>query len=153
MKLFFLLMGMTICFSNSACDAACNRSDYIAADNEVTNLRTWNELYKSFKKYGNCDDGGLAEGYSEVVATLLTSKWQTFPSLNKITLKDSSFKNFVIRHIDELMTPDQWNEIKTHSAKNCPNGCASLCEEIGIHMKKLEDLLKSGSTTDNKKPN
>jgi len=37
--------------------------------------QTWSRLYVTFGRYGQCDDGSVAEAWSEFVATLLAEHW------------------------------------------------------------------------------
>lgn len=53
----------------------CTRTDAIAADESISHLRDWTEIYDSFKAFSHCDDGYIAEGYSDAVAETLANKW------------------------------------------------------------------------------
>ena len=47
-------------------DAMSRRSEQ-----EADSLTSWDGLYRSYKLFGRCDDGSIAEGYSESVARIL----------------------------------------------------------------------------------
>src|SRR6516225_7917663 len=73
----------------------CTRAEQIQVENEAVNLRTWDSLYKSYKRYGHCDDVDAAEGYSESIARILADHWETLPRLAELIQKDRSFGRFV----------------------------------------------------------
>src|SRR5882757_9421712 len=58
--------------------------------------KAWNDVYKVYKKYGQCDDGAVGEGYSYVVATLLADSWSHFDHLNNLISRDREFERFVL---------------------------------------------------------
>ena len=41
------------------------------SEQEADSLTSWDGLYRSYKLFGRCDDGSIAEGYSESVARIL----------------------------------------------------------------------------------
>lgn len=77
-------------------------------------------MYASYKKFLHCDDGAIGEGYSESVARLLSDEWSTSNQLVRSTAADRGFKQFVLRHVDELMSPTQAAKIGDNSSKHCP---------------------------------
>lgn len=109
--------------------AACNSEMAKKAEEQASTLKTWSALHQSFKQYVTCDDGAIAEGYSNSVATLL-SNWNDVASLTKIIAKDKSFGDFVIKHVDWLMTPSQLDSIDSHASKSCPTEAAALCGQL-----------------------
>jgi hypothetical protein len=113
----------------------CTREDAIRADHEASSLRGWAEVYKSYKNFAQCDDGGIAEGYSDSVARLLSEKWASADQLNRLSSRDRGFEKFVLRHIDELMTPDQANKIRDNADTRCPSHAKRLCEKIAARIR------------------
>jgi hypothetical protein len=106
-------------------DAAARR----ALDEAVT-LRTWDTLYTSFKAYRQCDDGAIAEGYSESVARILVDHWKTLPELNRIAQKDAQFRHFVLRHLDATLNMDDVEKVKRKAMTQCPSGLNRLCSDL-----------------------
>src|SRR6266851_7181874 len=82
----------------------CTGEQAKKAEAEADQLKGWNAVYRSFVRYGHCDDGAIAEGYSDSVAKLLANHWAEIQDLRKLTLESPEFSNFVLRHIDELMS-------------------------------------------------
>jgi hypothetical protein len=113
----------------------CTREDAIRADQEASSLRGWAEVYKSYKNFAQCDDGGIAEGYSDSVARLLSEKWTSADELNRLALRDRRFERFVLRHVDELMSPTQAKRIRNNAEARCPSDAKRLCEKIAARIR------------------
>ena len=94
--------------------------------------KSWDSLYRLFKQFGQCDDGGIAEGFSEDVAQLFLKQWAHLDALDHLTAKDKSFEKFVLRHIDASLSEDELRTILDKSKKNCPTGEAPLCRSVGV---------------------
>src|SRR5690242_18056824 len=56
--------------------------------------RDWRILQGHFRLYGFCDDGPVAEGYSQDVVALLTEKWKLLPELEELGRHDPAFLEF-----------------------------------------------------------
>ncbi len=69
----------------------CTTAEGRRVMDEADRLRTWNALYKSYKLYRQCDDGAIAEGYSESVARILVEHWKTCPNWTSSRRKTQDF--------------------------------------------------------------
>jgi hypothetical protein len=110
--------------------AVCTTEDAVRAETEASTLQTWTDVYNSYKKFGQCDDGAIGEGYSDSVARLLSEDWRNFGQLNQLTSRDKEFETFVLRHIDELMSPAQQLKIRDNASTHCSVHTTHLCNEI-----------------------
>jgi len=108
----------------------CTREEARQAEQDTDHLHDWAAMYKSFQQFGHCDDGSIAEGYDAAVTALLVHNWKHVSELQKLTTADPDFKRFVMRHIDELMTPDEAKVIGDNAAQHCPPTAAELCSSI-----------------------
>lgn len=110
--------------------APCTDAQATRAEAEADSLRTWDALYRSYRAYRECDDGAIAEGYSESVARILTDHWSTLPRLARLAKKDDQFWHFVLDHIDASDDPDDLQAIKRHAESRCPAGLRRICREL-----------------------
>ncbi len=110
--------------------AECSKEDAIQAEAKAAQLKDWNEVYSSYKKYSHCDDGAIAEGYSESISQLLAKKWDQLESLEKTIKKDKKFKDFVIKHIDQTIAEDARVDILSNTTNRCPSKSKDLCKKI-----------------------
>jgi hypothetical protein len=100
------------------------------------NPSTWRALYGLFEQFGGCDDGAIAEGFSDDVAELLLKQWAHLDTLNRLMTSDTRFKKFVLRHIDSTLDEDQLKEIKKNATAHCPARGTRLCASIRIETQR-----------------
>jgi hypothetical protein len=112
-------------------DSPCADPEAKQALTEADTLRSWDSLYKSFRLYRNCDDGAIAEGYSESVARILVDHWDTLPRLAELAKKSDKFWHFVLKHVDATENPDDLQKIKLNSIRRCPAGLRLVCGDLG----------------------
>jgi hypothetical protein len=108
----------------------CSQQDAIQAETEASTLPDWDSVYKSFQRFDHCDDGGIAEGYSDTIGRLLAKEWKHFERLHELTRNDKKFRRFVIRHIDETLPTEYLNQIIENANLRCPSDAKSLCGAI-----------------------
>jgi len=115
----------------------CSREAAIAAETQAT-PKTWADLYKSFRSFHQCDDGAVAEVFSDAVAILLADHWETIRDLNALVKAHPSFGKFVLRHTDVTMSLDQAQTLKGNARDKCPASTRQLCERILRRMREFK---------------
>lgn len=132
--LLFLLAGPIRAHATTDCTPQ-ELNELLSAD---INFGDWQSFYDFYKKYYPCgDDGAIAEGYSDEVVKLLTAHWDQIDKFNTLVSQHSDFKIFVLKHLDELMSPDQSDKLRFLATSQCPRADTSLCQAI---VKTLDDL-------------
>jgi hypothetical protein len=106
-------------------DAMSRRSEQ-----EADSLTSWDALYRSYKLFGRCDDGSIAEGYSESVARILADHWDTVRRLAKLATWDAGFRSFVLRHIDATLDVKDVEKIAARTQNSCPQDLHLLCSDL-----------------------
>ena len=117
----------------------CTMAEAQRAEREADGLRSWDDLYKSYRQYAHCDDGAIAEGYSESVVRILSDHWNTLPRLAAIAKNDSKFYKFVLRHIDETVALEDLQKITVNASAKCPKGLHAFCADIRKSSKPIEE--------------
>lgn len=131
----FLLQNSSV----SAQHRECTTTEAQRADSEADTLKSWETLYKSYKRYGHCDDGAIAEGYSESVARILVDHWNTLSQLAPHANKDAKFLRFVLSHVNATLDANDLEKIKANATKRCPLGLKATCVQLRRHA---ESALK-----------
>lgn len=108
----------------------CTQDEAMKAETEASNLQTWAEVFNSYKRYCQCDDGAISEGYSASVAGMLGTHWERVGELVKLIGAHPEFERFVLRHVDETMTMEQGKSIKLNAKRNCPTTAFHICVSI-----------------------
>ena len=115
--------------------AKCTIQDAKAADSDIGRLTSWAAVYRSFRRYKQCDDASIGEGYSDRIVILLTKHWPTVITLSRLAQADPEFGDFVISHVDELMSPDQAKMIIANARDRCPADLQPLCRRLEMKAK------------------
>jgi len=108
----------------------CSQAEAITAEESASLIRTARDLFQAYKQYSHCDDGGIAEGYSESVARLLEDHWDRLSDLYNYTKSDKAFEAFVIRHVDATISLKDSRSIYANARSNCPAYAHRLCSRI-----------------------
>src|SRR5271165_4505412 len=99
--MFVSLMLILSSQASHAQQRSCSLVESEQADREASRLRTWDALYRSYHRFvPRCDDGSIAEGYSESVRRILLDHWVALPRVSALSTNDPGFRKFVLRHID-----------------------------------------------------
>jgi hypothetical protein len=107
------------------------------------NPKSWDSLYRLFRQFGQCDDGAIAEGFSQDVAQLFLNQWAHLDALSHIVASDKSFEKFVLRHIDATLSENELKSIANNSKAHCPIAEHRLCQSLNVEANRsLNELRK-----------
>jgi len=128
---YLMIFATLLCAATPAALAdSCGSYDMPKAEQAVYTIGTWHDLDSFYSKLKACDDGALAEGFSDRVADLLAYHWDTVEDLQSITEHSEDFEQFVLYHIDSLMTPAEAAAIIDNTSNHCPKDADELCQKI-----------------------
>lgn len=108
----------------------CSAYQAERAQAAVDQLASWRGLDEARKRFGQCDDGGIAEGFSEAVARLLVDRWTTLGELQSLTRHDGHLLRFVLKHIDSTLDTDDLARIEELARTKCPSMQGATCHAI-----------------------
>jgi hypothetical protein len=108
----------------------CTQAEAKTAEEGADSMANWSQLHKAFTRFKFCDDGAIAEGYSDSVVRLLIEQWRDVSDLQKTFDADQGFEVFVLRHVDELMSPTELTHIQSNATNSCPSGAHKFCQKI-----------------------
>src|SRR5712671_902832 len=141
MRSTVLLFGLLSLINVTAlvCETAkpCTKEEAIRAETEASSLANWADVHGSFKRFAQCDDGAIGEGYSSAVARLLSDNWNSVDQLNHLVLNDKAFEKFILHHVDELMSPAQAQKIVDNAYTHCPIHASRLCKALITRIKQI----------------
>jgi hypothetical protein len=124
-----LLLG-TSAFASGTSKKPCTETEAVQADKVVDSLTDWDRVYRAYKKFSQCDDGAIAEGYSDAVGKLLANDWTNFDRLRTLANTNRGFLRFVLKHIDATLPDDILQKISTNARSACPAGGQNLCRMV-----------------------
>ena len=137
--LLFLACCVVVSAKVSFADASkpCSKKDEIDVERLAAKATSWNQLHKLYRRYHQCDDGAIGEGFSESVSIILSQSWGQLRSLQLIIQKDASFETFVLNHLDETLPEERLLSIENLARKSCPDSAKKLCDNIIKRLKQI----------------
>lgn len=114
----------------SAGARACTLEESKNAERIAATATSWKQAHQHFQTYGHCDDGAIAEGFSESVGSLLAEHWGAIGDLASIIQADPKFQTFVIRHINQSISTKDLKAISINAEERCPMNLKRLCRDI-----------------------
>jgi hypothetical protein len=109
-------------------DKACTPADAKNAEKAVDRVVNWEQLYKAFKDYGRCDQGPVAEIFSDALLRCAV-EWKAMEGLAGPMEKDSSYRDFVQRHLKTASKADA-DAVYIRAKQSCPKGLDTFCTDI-----------------------
>jgi hypothetical protein len=131
-------------------DLGCSRKDAVQAESEASALRSWQRVFDSYQRYRKCDDAAVSEGYSNAIASLLTTDWGQTTDLLPLLRAHPAFERFVLRHLDDTMTREQDAQIQRNVTTACPREGAHFCAAVRrrfIELNSQPDSNRSSTAT------
>jgi hypothetical protein len=131
------LFQVPACRANARAQKSCTEDEAKRALNESDRLKDWNAVYASFKRFAHCDDGAIAEGYSDTVGRLLSKDWANVYVLTRLVTSDETFKRFVLGHLDETLPEDELKQVAHNARARCPSGRTEFCKLISARLREI----------------
>jgi len=131
--------------------ASCSQSKDELAEQALDKVQGWESLFKAYLRYEDCDNGGTAERFSDLVVHLLATQWGKVNDLASLAAKDRGFRKFVLHHINATASDDELKKITVYANTQCPHDVKGLCSEIGTLSKaaafESEKASQAGQST------
>jgi hypothetical protein len=127
-----MLMGLAGAPSAATAKDTCSNDTSMRADDSLVSAAgAWGSLFKHWKTFSSCDDGGVAEGYSDAVVVLLARKWDQFDVFVSLSERNPAFRKWAIGHIDATTSSDDLKGVLRNTARCTGNvKRQDLCREI-----------------------
>ena len=106
------------------------RSAYTFILDERNQPRTWRELRAAHVRLAGCDDGAVAQWFSDLVVKRLANRWSTFPDLTAMARRDPAFGSWVVSHIDATCDSSDLARAVRNARHRCTRRNGILCRRI-----------------------
>ncbi|MBV6820734.1 hypothetical protein KWG64_22580 [Rahnella sp. PD12R] len=137
MKTFTAILSLAL-LTGTAHANICTENEATAADLAVDNLSNWKAIYDNYTAYKQCDDGSIAEGNSEAIARMFADKWKETGKLQSLIDRDSTFEEYVLRHIDSTLDTNDLTQIAKLSSHSCPTSNKPFCSKLFSAVQAVE---------------
>jgi hypothetical protein len=127
-----MVIGAVAAPSAAGAKHGCPLAMYQRADASLVHARaSWSSLSMHFEAFASCDDGALAEGYSDAIVTLLARRWGQFDAFVVLSARNPAFRRWALRHIDASASTDDLRRV-LRNAERCTGNPETrrLCGEM-----------------------
>jgi hypothetical protein len=93
-------------------------------------MDSWQSIASVFRHFSKCDDGCIAEGFSDRISRLLADHWEQVPDLVALSRTTPGLESFVVRHLDETISLSDAQKIESLAWNSCPKEAEELCKRI-----------------------
>ncbi|WP_221625103.1 hypothetical protein, partial [Burkholderia contaminans] len=106
---YFAIWLVAIFYSSTALAGpnVCTSDQTLRAEAVSDAATLWMQLHRQFRKFANCDDGAVAEGFSESNSLLLADHWGTIQQLEPVIASAPAFRTFIVRHVDATVPAER----------------------------------------------
>ena len=108
----------------------CTRADADAAQAVLDHLGSWEKIDQGHRRYAQCDDGSISDGFSEAIARRLVDNWDTLPTLADLIRKNRALKPFVMIHLNETLNSEDLEKIQVLATASCRPELKTLCTDL-----------------------
>jgi len=130
-RLRVLAVTLVAMVSGAVIAHACTDAEQNRLRDELPRLMSWQAVYASFKAYTpRCDDGWMAEGYTDAVVKMLAHRWASIGELGRLGRRDPAFEAFVLRHVDGSADLDELRAVFSNATRRCPGELHALCRSL-----------------------
>jgi hypothetical protein len=135
-----IFMGLGAVPFAAKANNSCSIDMYKRADASLLSAAGgWGPLLRHQKTFVSCDDGALAEGYSDAVVRLLAHRWDQFDVFVALSERNPTFRRWAILHIDATASTDDLTAVVRNAARCTGAKKKDLCREVG---RAASDALK-----------
>lgn len=132
-----IVIAASLCGIAQAADKPCSKADAANAQKAIDSVVTWPQLHKAWADYRQCDQGEIADLYTDALLRLTVS-WKNVDAFSTAVQKDPQYKAFVYQHLNSPAAKDDVASINSRARASCPAGHDAFCAE-------LADALKPGA--------
>lgn len=84
--------------------------------------------------------------FSDNVVRLLAHNWKEIADLQKLVSSDSTFRRFVLKHVDATTDSEDLKTVLLNSGEYCPASAKQLCQSLKAQsisaLKEISNVVK-----------
>lgn len=117
----------------------CDNREFQIADAKLESVKKtikksktpWEDLSSVFKIWESCKDRFQDEGFIDVIAELVSTRWDKISDLIELKTKNPNFYKYIISSLgDDTVGYDRRKRIVSLSQKQCPEKAKEICKDI-----------------------
>ena len=119
------LFSASIAFAQ---DKACTPAEASSAEKAIDRVVGWDQLYKVYREFKHCDQGPVAESFTEALLRCLV-EWKKVEGLANTMAQDKEYNAWVVRHVRSA-TPEDRKSVYARAKMSCPKGLDEFCSGL-----------------------
>jgi len=132
----FLVTGLAALapFAAAAQDKPCTPADEKKAEQTADRVSSWDQLYKAWQDYRQCDKGNVDEVFTDALLRLMVD-WKNVDRIAASVEKDRDYRDFVHRHLNSPAAKPDLDAVYSRAKMSCPKGLVNCCKDITMTAK------------------
>jgi len=126
------LFSASIAFAQ---DKACTPAEASSAEKAIDRVVNWDQLYKVYREFRHCDQGPVAEVFTEALLRCLV-EWKKVEGLANNMAQDKEYNAWVVRHVRSASPEDQ-KSVYARAKMSCPKGLDEWCTGLADTSKPM----------------
>ena len=108
----------------------CTIEQAVEIEEKASTLKTWDQVFNAWRLFNQCDDGAIAEGFSESITLILSTNWTEKGHLMELIEQKPNFEKFIIMHIDETVPSDRLSKLGHTAKMQCTDSTHDFCMKV-----------------------
>ena len=126
--IFYTILALLI--STVTMGQNCTKKQEREIEAKAAYFKTWDEVYSAWEAFRQCDDGAIAEGFSESITMILSTQWTEKGKLINLIEKHPNFEKFIIKHINKSVPYDRLSKLGHMAKMRCVDSTHDFCMKI-----------------------
>jgi hypothetical protein len=109
----------------------CTKADSAAAEKAIDRVLAWPAMHKTWKDYGHCDTGQVADLFTEALLRLIVGNWPKIAELEPTFSSDVPYREWILARIaGGAMAKGDVDDVHDLTQNSCPKSQKRLCEAL-----------------------
>jgi len=108
----------------------CTKEQAREIEANAAYFKTWDEVFDAWKDFKQCDDGAIAEGFTESITFILSTQWTEKGFLISLIDKHPNFEKFILEHINEAVPRERLNKLGHMAKMRCVDSTHDFCMKV-----------------------
>ena len=125
-----LIVFLLLSFPGIVQAKECSPDDALAAEKAVDSLSSWPTVLLAYQRYGHCDQGPIAESFTDKIVHLLATRWDDYHKFKASMGYEPGFGDFIARHVNSSADADDLKRVVFLAESACPPNVKLGCLQI-----------------------
>jgi hypothetical protein len=126
------LLSLCLAFAAPAiAQKTCTKAESAAAEKAIDRVLAWSAMHKTWKDYGHCDTGPVADLFTEALLRLVVGNWPKIAELEPTFTNDIPYREWILARLSSgAMPKGDIDDVHDLTQNNCPKAQKRVCEML-----------------------